>query len=117
MLTPEVSNRSQIHDTTVINGQRVPDPDGPHITVSWKSEKQLEENTHATLHGYVPTMKSFDLKFAKAAEIEVKDDDTEKGGGKVVWPAERDLVLIDYMDHGHPAEDVTDPTHPAERTK
>ncbi|GKZ52054.1 hypothetical protein AbraIFM66951_010162 [Aspergillus brasiliensis] len=89
--------RSDIHDTTSINGQRVKDPNGWHVTMAFKDNDQVERLFHVTSHGYTNGKEDFVLK--KATHDPEKVDSTPRGGrksGKVVWPAEE--FLEEYVD-------------------
>lgn len=84
-ISTETGDRSGIHAST-----RVPTeagfqyiPDGPHITVSFKTEQMVKDRTHITLHGYTTSLTSSGL-------VEVvpgggaKPDVNEKN--EPVWP-------------------------------
>lgn len=70
--------------TTWVGGKY--QPDDPHITVSYKNSKQVEDKTHQTGHGY--TKSSTDLQVVKVKSTDyVKPDATADNKGKPVWPS------------------------------
>ncbi|PWY91864.1 hypothetical protein BO94DRAFT_533310 [Aspergillus sclerotioniger CBS 115572] len=89
--------RSDIHETTSINGQRTKDPLGWHVTMAFKDGDQVERMFHVASHGYTNGKEDFVLK--TATHTPEKTDATPRGGkrsGKVVWPAEE--LLEEYED-------------------
>ncbi|KAE8356758.1 hypothetical protein BDV28DRAFT_154436 [Aspergillus coremiiformis] len=88
--------RSDMHDTTTIEGKRVKDPKGWHGTFAFKPHNQVEREFHITSHGYTDGKEDFVLK--EATHAPEKMDSTPRGGkdsGKVVWPAED--LLEEYV--------------------
>ncbi|KAF5855993.1 hypothetical protein ETB97_008112 [Aspergillus alliaceus] len=77
--------RSEIHDTTSINGIHQKDPLGPHVTLCYKDENQLLQDTHVASHGYVIG----------------KDNLEGRKGKKTVWPSESELEAIPEIGYGH----------------
>ncbi|RSL56429.1 hypothetical protein CEP54_008827 [Fusarium duplospermum] len=45
--------RSEVHDTTTIDGTRQRDPRGLHVTFCYKDQSQTNRGTHVACHGYV----------------------------------------------------------------
>lgn len=89
--------RSDIHDTTTIDGKRTKDPQGWHGTFAFKSQSQVEKEFHVASHGYTNGKEQFVL--TNATHSKEKIDKTPRGGrnaGKVVWPDESDLE--EYVD-------------------
>ncbi|KAM7208131.1 hypothetical protein V8F20_001411 [Naviculisporaceae sp. PSN 640] len=76
--------RSEVHDTTIINGKPVKDPLGDHVTFSYKTQDQLGRETHVACHGYVKD--KITLEFREATHAPEKPDSTKKKSGKDVWP-------------------------------
>ncbi|KAK2762654.1 hypothetical protein FQN54_000827 [Arachnomyces sp. PD_36] len=89
--------RSDMHETTTIDGKRVKDPKGWHGTFAFKADKQVEREFHVASHGYTSGKEDFVLK--EATHTPEKKDGTPRGGkrsGKVVWPSED--LLEEYSD-------------------
>jgi hypothetical protein len=84
--------RSDLHDTTSINGQHVKDPLGWHGTFAFKFDDQKRQEFHVASHGYTEGKGIFAL--SEATHTPEKHDSTRRGGRgseKVVWPHESDL--------------------------
>ncbi|KAK6810747.1 hypothetical protein RU639_013606 [Aspergillus parasiticus] len=89
--------RSDMHDTTTIDGKHAKDPKGWHGTFAYKADDQEEREFHVASHGYTNGKEDFTLK--EATHTPEKLDRTPRGGrrsGKVVWPAEN--LLEEYVD-------------------
>ncbi|PYI21632.1 hypothetical protein BO99DRAFT_60249 [Aspergillus violaceofuscus CBS 115571] len=96
--------RSEVHDTTSINGIRQKDPLGPHVTLCYKDENQLAHGTHNASHGYVRGKDN--LEFLRATHAGEKADTTTKQNGmKIVWPPESELEAIPEIGYGHITHD------------
>ncbi|EEQ34592.1 hypothetical protein McanMca71_002445 [Microsporum canis] len=97
-LAPEaILIRSELHDTTTIDGKRVKDPKGWHGTFAFKDGGQVKREFHVASHGYTNGKEDFVLK--EASHTPQKADNTPRGGkdsGKVVWPQEK--FLEEYVD-------------------
>ncbi|KAH7153327.1 hypothetical protein EDB81DRAFT_584572, partial [Dactylonectria macrodidyma] len=76
--------RSEVHNTTSVDGKRQIDPLGEHVTFSYKCQDHLGRNTHVTCHGYVNNSQTLELR--KATYTGEKPDSTKKMSGGVVWP-------------------------------
>ncbi|KAK0631595.1 hypothetical protein B0T14DRAFT_5183 [Immersiella caudata] len=94
--------RSDVHDTTTIDGKRQKDPRGPHVTFSYKTQDQLGSETHVACHGYVTDNET--LQFREATHAEEKADATMKASGKAVWPGEDSLWEAPEIGYGHISE-------------
>ncbi|KAJ5188448.1 hypothetical protein N7472_007462 [Penicillium cf. griseofulvum] len=93
--------RSEVHDTTSINGIRQKDPLGLHVTVCYKDGDQLLRGTHVASHGYVKDEVS--VEFVEATHHPEKPDSTKRQRGtKTIWPSEDQLVAVAEIGHGHP---------------
>ncbi|OAT09727.1 hypothetical protein, variant 2 [Blastomyces gilchristii SLH14081] len=89
--------RSDMHDTTTVEGKHVKDPKGWHGTFAFKADDQVEREFHVASHGYTNDKEDFVLN--EATHTPEKEDKTPRGGrgsGKVVWPAED--LLEEYVD-------------------
>ncbi|KAF7182863.1 hypothetical protein CNMCM7691_002607 [Aspergillus felis] len=89
--------RSDVHDTTTIDGKHAKDPKGWHGTFAFKVDNQVHRQYHVASHGYTDGKENFVLK--EATHTPEKADGTPRGGkrsGKVVWPAEE--LLEEYAD-------------------
>ncbi|KAF2446082.1 hypothetical protein P171DRAFT_453601 [Karstenula rhodostoma CBS 690.94] len=78
------------HATTTIGGKLQPDPNGNHFTFCYKSEQQVQTQTHIACHGYTPGPADYTLTKATFA-AEKLDSIPKKRNNKPVWPAETDL--------------------------
>jgi hypothetical protein len=81
--------RSDLHDTTSVNGVWQKDPDGYHCTLAFKDGSQVERDFHVASHGYTAGKEDFTLR--KATHTQEKKDTTKRRGDKVVWPPEHRL--------------------------
>ncbi|EJT79931.1 hypothetical protein GGTG_05013 [Gaeumannomyces tritici R3-111a-1] len=87
--------RSHLHRSTYVKGQRVSDPNGLHLTVSFKDENGVTTETHVSSHGYVKD--KTDTVINKAVHTNPKADTTPRGtpkpgqARKVVWPDDSEL--------------------------
>ncbi|KAF9885155.1 hypothetical protein FE257_000681 [Aspergillus nanangensis] len=89
--------RSEMHDTTTIEGKHAKDPRGWHGTFAFKVNDQVEREFHVASHGYTNGKEDFTLR--AATHTPEKQDKTPRGGkksGKVVWPSE--ALLEEYVD-------------------
>ncbi|KAF2227266.1 hypothetical protein BDZ85DRAFT_1356 [Elsinoe ampelina] len=86
----EILIRSDIHNTTSINGAHQKDPNGWHATFAFKNSDQSDRVVHVTAHGYTAGQDDFELKEAKY--FDEKEDSSRRGSGKEVWPSASDLV-------------------------
>ncbi|EFE38191.1 hypothetical protein TRV_07156 [Trichophyton verrucosum HKI 0517] len=89
--------RSDIHDTTTIEGKHVKDPKGWHGTFAFKNGNHVQQEFHVASHGYTNGKRDFVLK--EATHASPKPDNTPRGAkdsGKVVWPQEHHLE--EYVD-------------------
>lgn len=91
--------RSEVHDTTSVNGKRQKDPWGDHVTLCYKDDDQLRRGTHVASHGYVKDGTS--LEFVHATHHDEKPDLTKKGNRQVVWPSEDSLAIAPEIGYGH----------------
>ncbi|EHA19810.1 hypothetical protein ASPNIDRAFT_39238 [Aspergillus niger ATCC 1015] len=92
--------RSEVHDTTSINGVRQKDPLGPHVTLCYKDETQILRGTHIASHGYVHGKD--DLEFVRATHAGEKPDSAKRQQGrKTVWPSDEELVTAPEIGYGH----------------
>ncbi|KAM0278421.1 hypothetical protein ACHAQH_005176 [Verticillium albo-atrum] len=91
--------RSEVHDTTTINGRRQKDPKGEHVTFSYKSIDHLGRETHVSCHGYVNNAKT--LEFREATHASEKPDSTLKRNGKEVWPDNDEIWEAPEVGYGH----------------
>ncbi|KAL4981355.1 hypothetical protein BDW68DRAFT_196640 [Aspergillus falconensis] len=92
--------RSEIHDTTSINGVHQKDPLGPHVTLCYKDEDQLLRGTHVASHGYVHGKDN--LGFVRATHAGEKADTAKRQQGKkTVWPSENELEAVPEIGYGH----------------
>jgi hypothetical protein len=84
--------RSRIHGTTMVSRDTII-PDGPHITISFKTSRQVQDGTHLTAHGYVTTFSLRNAQFERATmQYHIaKADNSTSAGDKIVWPPENDL--------------------------
>ncbi|RMZ79732.1 hypothetical protein DV738_g3262, partial [Chaetothyriales sp. CBS 135597] len=94
--------RSDVHDTTRINGRYQKDPLGAHVTFSYKSRDHLGRETHVTAHGYVKDRKT--LEFRESTHMEEKSDSILLGSGKYVWPGPEDLWEAPDVGYSHMPE-------------
>ncbi|KAJ9256503.1 hypothetical protein DTO207G8_2506 [Paecilomyces variotii] len=91
--------RSEVHDTTSINGMHQKDPLGPHVTLCYKDENQLIHGTHVASHGYVTEKET--LEFVRATHAGEKADSTKRQKGKEVWPSENELEVVPAVGYVH----------------
>ncbi|KAE8349408.1 hypothetical protein BDV28DRAFT_141294 [Aspergillus coremiiformis] len=91
--------RSEVHDTTSINGKRQKDPLGDHVTLCYKDEDQLRRGTHVASHGYVKDGST--LEFVQATHHAEKPDSTKKRNREDVWPSEESLAIAPEIGYGH----------------
>ncbi|KAE8168550.1 hypothetical protein BDV40DRAFT_294504 [Aspergillus tamarii] len=83
-----------------INGIHQKDPLGPHVTLCYKDENQLLQDTHVSSHGYVTGKDN--LEFVRATHAGEKADSTKRQKGKkTVWPSESELEVIPEIGYGH----------------
>ncbi|KAK7428150.1 hypothetical protein QQZ08_005390 [Neonectria magnoliae] len=95
--------RSEVHDTTTINGVRQRDPRGLHVTFCYKDQNQTNCGTHVACHGYVTDEAS--LEFTEATHAGEKPDATKKNKkGAVVWPGLEDLWAAPDIGYSHLAK-------------
>lgn len=95
--------RSEVHDTTSVQGKHQKDPLGWHVTLCYKDEEQMAKGTHIACNGYVKGKDN--LEFVQVTHAEEKVDSWEKSNGKVVWPFEEDLEIAPEIGYGHFPED------------
>ncbi|KAI0469697.1 hypothetical protein GGR56DRAFT_247715 [Xylariaceae sp. FL0804] len=83
--------RSDLHVTTMINGVYQRDPKGHHITLCYKDDEHMKNDTHVACHGYVADTGT--MSFKEATHAGEKPDSTLKGNRAQtrVWPPEDDL--------------------------
>ncbi|KAE8166058.1 hypothetical protein BDV40DRAFT_296870 [Aspergillus tamarii] len=91
--------RSEVHDTTTINGKHQKDPMGDHVTLCYKDEEQLRKGTHVASHGYVKDWET--LEFDHATHHDEKPDSTRKKRGGAVWPSDNSLAIAPEIGYGH----------------
>ncbi|KAK8061437.1 hypothetical protein PG994_007803 [Apiospora phragmitis] len=93
--------RSDLHDTTSINGVRQKDPKGLHITLCYKDDEHLQKGTHIACHGYVTDGES--MSFKEATQAGEKPDVTKKNNKNrtPVWPSEDKLYAAPEIGYGH----------------
>ncbi|KAK2754781.1 hypothetical protein FQN54_006674 [Arachnomyces sp. PD_36] len=78
--------RSDIHNTTSIQGKYQKDPKGLHLTICFKDAEQLANNTHIASHGYVGDQS--DNFIHEATHTPEKSDGIKKKkSGLDVWPS------------------------------
>ncbi|KAK2758833.1 hypothetical protein FQN54_003525 [Arachnomyces sp. PD_36] len=95
----EVLIRSDVHDTTTIDGKRGKDPKGWHATFAYKDSDLVEREFHVASHGYTDGKEKFTL--TDATHAPEKKDNTPRGGkksGKVVWPDKKG-ALEEYVNN------------------
>ena len=83
----QIRNRSDVHETTTMDGKRVKDPKGWHGTFAYKDNVQMDREFHVASHGYTDGKENFTL--TESTHTPEKSDSTPRGGkksGKVVWP-------------------------------
>ncbi|KAI1427202.1 hypothetical protein F5Y12DRAFT_739182 [Xylaria sp. FL1777] len=95
----EVLVRSDVHDTTTINGKRQKDPKGDHVTFSYKSRDHLGREVHVACHGYVTDRQT--LEFREATHAPEKPDDVKNSRGNPVWPTRERLWEAPEVGYGH----------------
>lgn len=89
--------RSELHNTTTVDGRHVKDPRGWQGTFAYKDDDQVHREFHIASHGYTNGKEEFTL--SEATHTPEKADKTPRGGkrsGKIVWPA--DEQLEEYVD-------------------
>ncbi|OHW96497.1 hypothetical protein CSPAE12_04846 [Colletotrichum incanum] len=93
--------RSELHDTTSINGIRQRDPKGLHVTLCYKDDEQLRNGTHVACHGYVKDAES--MAFKEATHAGEKPDLTRKRNKNrtPVWPSADELYAAPEIGYGH----------------
>ncbi|QUC22824.1 uncharacterized protein UV8b_07065 [Ustilaginoidea virens] len=94
--------RSEVHLTTTIEGERQPDPEGLHVTFSYKTQDHLGRETHITSHAYVYDTISVELR--KSSPTPEKADSTLKRSGKAlkpVWPSAEKLWEAPDVGYSH----------------
>ncbi|KAJ5475335.1 hypothetical protein N7539_008401 [Penicillium diatomitis] len=92
--------RSEVHDTTSINGMHQKDPLGPHVTLCYKDKNQLLQGTHVASHGYVRGKD--DIGFVRATHTGEKSDSARRQQGKkTVWPSENELEAAPEIGYSH----------------
>lgn len=87
-----------MHNTTIGEGGRQPDPKGYHGTIAFKGPEHLQKFLHVTAHGYTGGKEDFLLKYSLHGEE--KSDETPRTPRrtsrgiieKVVWPKKEDLL-------------------------
>ncbi|KAF9768818.1 hypothetical protein IL306_013832 [Fusarium sp. DS 682] len=78
----EVLIRSGVHDMSTIDGKRLKDPRGAHITLSYKTKDSKGRDTHVSSHGYVRDLETLEL--SEAIQMKEKRDSSKKRGGRAV---------------------------------
>lgn len=91
--------RSEVHDTTNINGKRQKDPLGDHVTLCYKDEDQLCHGTYIASYGYVKDGST--LEFVQATHHAEKPDSTKKRNREDVWLLEESLIITPEIRYGH----------------
>ncbi|KID82827.1 hypothetical protein MAJ_11338, partial [Metarhizium majus ARSEF 297] len=100
-------SRSGIHNTTKVGGKYQKDPKGPHVTLCYKDEGQVQGGTHVASHGYVRSMT--DWTYLSASHHSEKHDSVKRPNGKDhVWPSSEDLREITSIAYNHLAEYMED---------
>ncbi|CCT69824.1 uncharacterized protein FFUJ_05743 [Fusarium fujikuroi IMI 58289] len=89
--------RSDIHDTTIINGKYQKDPLGDHITMCFKDDEHIRAGTHIACHGYVDSKTS--LQFRETTDTPEKSDSILKKNDEPVWPPSS--KLYEYPHDGY----------------
>ncbi|EFY94408.2 hypothetical protein X797_010249 [Metarhizium robertsii] len=103
----EILIRSDLHCTTKIGGKYRTDPKGPHLTMCYKDEGQVQRGTHVASHGYVRSMT--DWTFVSASHDPEKLDTVMRPNGKGrVWPPYELLTDITSIAHSHWAGQTED---------
>ncbi|KAF4456879.1 hypothetical protein F53441_1090 [Fusarium austroafricanum] len=95
----EVFIRSDVHYHSTIDGKRQKDPRGPHVTLSFKTEKLQGRGTHISCHSYVKDPKTLD--FSDAIQTKERRDSMKKRSGTVVWPSKANLWEAPDVWYGH----------------
>ncbi|KAG7110478.1 hypothetical protein HYQ44_010868 [Verticillium longisporum] len=99
----EILIRSDIHNTTKIHGKYQKDPKGPHATLCYKDQNQVESGTHVASHGYVRSMA--DWTYVSATHHPEKPDSVKKANRKdEIWPPSEDLREITAIAYCYLAE-------------
>ncbi|KAF3357041.1 hypothetical protein VdG1_00192 [Verticillium dahliae VDG1] len=94
---------SDIHNTTKIHGKYQKDPKGPHATLCYKDQNQVESGTHVASHGYVRSMA--DWTYVSATHHPEKPDSVKKANRKdEIWPPSEDLREITAIAYCYLAE-------------
>ncbi|KAJ5959462.1 uncharacterized protein N7479_006612 [Penicillium vulpinum] len=92
--------RSDVDNTTSINGIHQQDPLGPHVTICYKDEHQLPRVTRVASHGYVRGKD--DLTFVCATHAREKADSAKRQRErKTVWPSEDELEAVPEIAYIH----------------
>lgn len=84
---------------STINGKRLKDPRGAHITLSYKTKDFQGRNTHVSCHGYITNFKTPEI--SESIQMKEKRDTSRKRGGKIIWPAETQLWEAPGIWYGH----------------
>lgn len=95
-------SRSGVHTTTKIHGKYRKDPKGPHATLCYKDEGQIQRGTHVASHSYVKSMA--DWTYVSASHDPEKPDSVLKSNKEEVWPASDELEEITPIAYSHLAE-------------
>lgn len=93
----QIQIRSDIHETTTMDGKHGKDSRGWHGTFAYKDSVQMDWEFHIALHGYTDGKENFTLM--EATHSPEKGDSTpwdEKKSGKVVWPV-KEGALEEYV--------------------
>lgn len=100
--------RSDLHDTTSVNGQHVKDPRGWRGTFAFKFADRTQKDFHVASHGYTGSNEDFVL--SDATHTAEKPDATPRGrpkSKKVVWPREKGLeeYAVNPIGYSHLSND------------
>jgi hypothetical protein len=88
------------HSTTTIGGKFQSDPSGNHFTFCYKSEQQVQTQTHIACHGYTPSPTDYSLTKATFS-TEKLDSMPKKRNNKPVWPAVAGLDVGPEIGYQH----------------
>ncbi|KAF4952575.1 hypothetical protein FGADI_6646 [Fusarium gaditjirri] len=86
--------RSDVHNTTIINGRYQKDPLGDHITMCFKDDEHIKTGTHIACHGYVKDKANWELR--KVTDTPPKSDSVLKKNKQPVWPENQFLDEYPY---------------------
>ncbi|KAG5991670.1 hypothetical protein E4U52_003430 [Claviceps spartinae] len=103
-------HRSEVHNTTIIDGKVQKDPKGNHVTFSYKTLDHLKRETHIACHGYVNSPITLELREATFASE--KADSVLKHNSKKAWPSMENLYQAPdiYVSHLESASSDTNPS-------